>query len=503
MCWRKYLMWFANEHVQFRLPEIESLLSVFNIQYNWIHQEISHPFWVIELPSEHAATQIASRSVSLHCCVELWAQAKTEEELHRKLRVLPAEQFQLHFSAEKSFRIKVDTFCNKLSQADKISKIENFSYLPIEGHVNLKDPDVCLNIIEFYGLDSNNIPKKPLDLYFGRWVANGQRDLLAKLSLKTRKFIGNTSMDPQLSILMANQAKIVDGDLVLDPFVGSGSLLVAAAHFGGYVLGTDIDYLMLHGRTRPSRIQSKKQREKDESVWANMEQYGMSGKYLDVVIADSSLPIWHDSLTLDAIITDPPYGIREATERIGSTKSYTISEEHLETHIPSKIEYGLQHMYMDLLQFAVYHLRVGGRLVCWVPIIRENYCEEKLPSHPCLKLVYNCEQVLSSYTSRRLITLEKTYEPDELQQGTASETSAREFRAKFFKYGEEKQSRATSVPNQIFRENGLFVMLGSRAMSHLCKQQDSDRPYSSTNSVKCLGLLATSYPPSHLLESGD
>lgn len=64
-------------------------------------------------------------------------------------------------------------------------------------------------------------------------------------------------MDAQLSLLMANQAQIKTGDLILDPFVGSGSLLVAAAQFGGFVFGADIDYLMLHGRTRPSRISQK------------------------------------------------------------------------------------------------------------------------------------------------------------------------------------------------------------------------------------------------------
>lgn len=64
-------------------------------------------------------------------------------------------------------------------------------------------------------------------------------------------------MDAQLSLLMANQAQVRSGDIVLDPFVGTGSLLVAAAQFGGYVFGTDIDYLMLHGRTRPSRITQK------------------------------------------------------------------------------------------------------------------------------------------------------------------------------------------------------------------------------------------------------
>lgn len=64
-------------------------------------------------------------------------------------------------------------------------------------------------------------------------------------------------MDPQLSLIMANQAQVRQGDLILDPFVGTGSLLVAASQFGGYTLGTDIDFLMLHGRTKPTRINQK------------------------------------------------------------------------------------------------------------------------------------------------------------------------------------------------------------------------------------------------------
>lgn len=42
-------------------------------------------------------------------------------------------------------------------------------------------------------------------------------------------------MDATLSLLMANQALVKPGDLVYDPFVGTGSLLVAAAKFGGNV----------------------------------------------------------------------------------------------------------------------------------------------------------------------------------------------------------------------------------------------------------------------------
>lgn len=64
-------------------------------------------------------------------------------------------------------------------------------------------------------------------------------------------------MDPQLSLLMANQAQVKNGDIIFDPFVGTGSLLVAAAQFGGYILGADIDFMMLHARTRPTRITQK------------------------------------------------------------------------------------------------------------------------------------------------------------------------------------------------------------------------------------------------------
>lgn len=36
-----------------------------------------------------------------------------------------------------------------------------------------------------------------------------------------------------------------------------GSLLIAAASFGGYVFGTDIDFMMLHAKTKPTRKQDR------------------------------------------------------------------------------------------------------------------------------------------------------------------------------------------------------------------------------------------------------
>lgn len=66
-----------------------------------------------------------------------------------------------------------------------------------------------------------------------------------------------------------------------------------------------------------------------------------------------------------------PYGIRESTERIGTTKVNPVIGEHqASSHIPSKVGYGLPQIYRDLLSFAAKHLKITGRLVCWFPLFR-------------------------------------------------------------------------------------------------------------------------------------
>lgn len=43
---------------------------------------------------------------------------------------------------------------------------------------------------------------------------------------------------------------------------------------------------------------------KDESVKANMEQYSSVDKYIDVIVADSSLPCWRSGVEFDCILAD-------------------------------------------------------------------------------------------------------------------------------------------------------------------------------------------------------
>lgn len=432
---KKYLFWFANEHLDFRFNEIRSIAALLNVLIKWTDTPKKDPFWILELESDEAASKIAGRSVTLRYVIDLWAAEKCVDELHEKLCSISPEKIAPY--SNLSFKMKVEIFGSSQSQKEKVDKIESFNYLPLKGPVRLKNPELALQYIEYYGLEPNRVPEEPKIVYFGRVVCEGQRDLISKHSLKKRKFIGNTSMDPQLSLIMANQAQIIHGDLVLDPFVGSGSLLIAAAEFGGYVLGTDIDYLMLHGKTRPTRKQDRHKPRKDESVLGNLKQYGLAQHYVDVVVADSSLPLWRPGLILDAIITDPPYGMREAMERIGCVReNKRISEEHLETHIPSKVGYSLSQLLSDLLHFSAVHLKIDGFLVLWIPVIRCEYNENSLPQHNSLKLVGNSEQILSTTSSRRLLTYQKikhALEEPVIHLGENEES----FRQRYLKYVEE------------------------------------------------------------------
>lgn len=455
--WKKYLVYFAQEHVNFRFAEIESLLSVFHIPVRFLEKPTDlQPYWIVEFNKEEDVKLLASRSLSIRYCLELWGHAKSMEDLHRDIKTLPTAFFEDHLQPNRTFKIAVQSFCKHLTQADKVTKIQTFSYLPFKGQVNLNNPDTHLLYLEYYGTDSNDPPEEPYCVFFGRWISAGFRQLIRELSLKTRKFIGNTSMDPQLSLLMANQAQVKPGDFVLDPFVGSGSLLVAAAYFGGYVIGSDIDYLMLHGKSRPSRIKQKK-RDENESIKANMEQYGLQDKYVDVLVNDFSTQFFRDDTRFDSIITDPPYGIREATEKVGIHKdNYTIEERHLPTHIPAKVEYQFSKLYQDLLAFSAKHLKIRGRLVCWFPVFREDYSDEGLPSHLSMKLVANSEQVLSKYTSRRLLTFEKIEEPIDGQCNGINTIA--DFRNKYYRTRNETRRERRTKEAGIREQNRLEAL---------------------------------------------
>lgn len=124
----------------------------------------------------------------------------------------------------------------------------------------------------------------------------------------------------------------------------------------------------------------------------------------------------HLCKVFDAIICDPPYGVRAGGRKSGGRKllkgvigPYTVPDEKRFDHIPSTAPYSLAECMHDLLDLAAKMLVMGGRLVFFYPVVREEGCADaQFPEHPCFTLVASCEQILSLRYSRHLLTMVKT-----------------------------------------------------------------------------------------------
>lgn len=165
---KRFLLCFAQENVEFRRPEIESIIKVFKLNVK-VPCPTRKPYWILENVSESDLKKIASRSLSLRYVAEIWSSANTYATFHDNLKAYCGSIDQS--LKESSFRITVDTYNKKTKHADKIQRIESMSYLPLEGTIDLTNPDNNFMYFEFWGLDPMNVPSEPEEIIFGRWVS--------------------------------------------------------------------------------------------------------------------------------------------------------------------------------------------------------------------------------------------------------------------------------------------------------------------------------------------
>lgn len=406
-----YLCVFFHRLLDYRKPEVESLAYLFGVNdaLEWKlpkHHHPDSPFHFVNLPSEDIARSIANRSILVKGMYEVWGEGSSYEELEEAIRSYPEDQLLPYLSSDTTFKITVDSFGKVFSFQEQNDRIKGLSYIPFKGRVNLKNPDHKFWLIETddYGVNNGLPPVAERRIFFGREIGAADRKLIPTYQLKSRNYLGPTAMDAEVAFLMANQALVEPGKLVYDPFVGTGSILVAAAHFGAMTMGADIDIRVVRDGRGP-----------DTNVWSNFKQYGLQMP-IGLLRADNNLPPWRPGLkeVFDAIICDPPYGVRAGGRKSGGRKllkgvvdPYTVPDDKRVGHIPSTAPYCLSECVHDLLDLAGRMLVMGGRLVYFYPVIREDSMRNPFPEHPCFKLVASSEQILSSRYSRVLLTMVK------------------------------------------------------------------------------------------------
>jgi tRNA (guanine10-N2)-dimethyltransferase len=146
-------------------------------------------------------------------------------------------------------------------------------------HVNLKKPDktfagILTDEKLIFGLKLAEIPAKPF----------------VERRPRKKPFFHPSAMQAKLARCMVNLAKPKAGDLLMDPFCGTGSIIIEASLIGCRGLGLDIQRRMARGTLR-------------NSAHFKVKPEG-------VILADArSLPL----TKIDCVVTDPPYGISSTT----------------------------------------------------------------------------------------------------------------------------------------------------------------------------------------------
>jgi tRNA (guanine10-N2)-methyltransferase len=276
---------------------------------------------------------------------------------------------------EGSFAVEVQTHARKLSDEMRRQFItELVTSLSVTSHVNLKNPDRLLFLSLQY---HDQGPLIPIHVYVSIFITEGNAKFPDHFALPSRSFINTTSMDSPLALYSAIQGLLGPGKVVLDPFCGSGSLLIAAASLGSFVIGCDFN--------RSSMYQTD-----EHSIFANFRQYNLRDQLLGLVQADFLKDNFRGPPFLDGIITDPPYGIREK-----------CVAEAVSPLLP---------LLLKLYEIAAKLLKIGGRLIYWLPAGYGINVEKELPTHPALKLLAHSRQNLGSRYCRELITIEKIEE---------------------------------------------------------------------------------------------
>ncbi|KAF2862652.1 tRNA guanosine-2'-O-methyltransferase [Piedraia hortae CBS 480.64] len=401
-----FLIRFLQIHEPFRQAELESIAALLSINLTWIHYDPESPFAIIHLTPTTSQDEISlaksliSRSILSTSIHELWGLGSDYPSLHTSVRSRTSHLWERYKNV--TFRFNVDTYRRSISQAVQREIIERFGYLPFEGGIQMKGADEGWTVFEEYPSLTPGEGSERSE-HIASHEGNNARPAVATYTLKKRSYISTTSLDAELSLVCANLVLAGAGKLVYDPFMGTGSLPLACAHFGATVMGSDLDGRALRGAGK--------------NVLSNFKQYGTHDLYLGSFVADlTHSPLKTRRLPLlgylDALLCDPPYGVREGCKVLGSTKTSEVvylsdgTAAHLgRGYIPPKQAYSHERLLRDLCRFAVGTVVRGGRVGVWVPIA-EGEEGDGVPMHPCLKLLYVCRQDFNKW-SRRFCVYER------------------------------------------------------------------------------------------------
>lgn len=526
-----YIIYFSNTHDNFRIAEFQAAADFLNIDYaftpmpanrmpytcgqvgnGWRDSidltmdteeakkgiNVHRPFMLVYLANDEIARQLCQRVTSIKSIWLQWASAGSSQGIRTILETDQVrKKWSKYLKKNISWRAMIISHQRSLSMSEQLQRVELYKdLLDFPGPIKMKGADLIWGYIEewnAHGQLPEEEEEKNLDLsqyedevgiheggrqqrqrllsvHVGEKISDGlARVMISKMDVKKRKYIGNTTMESQMSLIQAGMALAGPGKVLYDPFAGTCSILLAAAAFGANVVASDIDGRMMRGKAKVGQ---------QVAVLNSAKQYGLEHHFLDFICADMSQHPWRASGLFDAIVADPPYGVRAGAKQIGrreADKQLTepvVMKDGSYSHqqpgyFPPTKPYALHNLLLDLMNFSAKLLVSKGRLVFWMPTMIESegnhdnnpeiMQELQLESTPDFRLVAHSLQDFGLW-GRRLITLEKVERLDsDKEYGTAILPSAP---SRHLQTTSSERLRATDDPKE-FR-NQFFHSLRSR-----------------------------------------
>jgi tRNA (guanine10-N2)-dimethyltransferase len=229
--------------------------------------------------------------------------------------------------------------------------------------VNLKNPE-CY----FMGIFTEK------NFIFGIRLREGLRNNIREREPHTRPFFHPCGLDPFLARAMINLSEINGSKILLDPFCGSGSILIEAALMGFKVIGSDINLKLIKGAI------------------LNLRSIFIQDFYIKIADA-RNLPLRE----INCIVTDPPYG-RSTRIELGRTRPFYEGSSALNTKSLENLLSGFFSNTLDIIE-------KGSRYVIAVPSTFEII--HNLVSRYNLKIQQEFDYYVHNSLTRNIMILKK------------------------------------------------------------------------------------------------
>ena len=243
-----------------------------------------------------------------------------------------------------TFAVRAKRFEGMMKDVDSQGLIRRIGgILSRNNDVNLREPDT---VVRMQMCDA-------VHLYIEQRVTD--TDLLEKRKVGERPFFSPISLHPKFARALINLTGVKRGGTVLDPFCGTGGIVIEAAEMGMRAMASDFDEEMVIG------------------CQENMDFYGLELADFDTVDIGEIGERFHE---IDAVCTDPPYGRSTKTGGENIDHIYARAGESIPKSLRQGARAGIvlpHHVDFDTMTLEnVYLQRVHGSLSRHYHIFRNS-----------------------------------------------------------------------------------------------------------------------------------